>query len=646
MARKKIVLQTNAPWLRTGLAQNGRYLMKHLLKTGKYDLVYYCTNHVMSNDPNLQRLPCKAYGAIPADQNILNQLNQDPNRARDVAYGSHFIDQIIKDEKPDIWWESDDLWSTNGYMEKPWFKHVNAVFHKTPDSIPILDVAYQQAKSTPYYYTWAQFAVKEMRRVDPSLTHIKSIYGMSDTEHFAPITRKERDDLRARFGIDKDTTIFNVTNRNQLRKCFIQIIEAFAAFKREYSFAKTKLHFHTSFAEKGSGWDIPKLAAFYGLKQEDILCTYVCKNCGNWHIAQYGGEDIDCRYCGGKKSMITTSTNHGVPDDEMKLMHGLSDAGLSIFDSGGQEYASVSSLLCGMPTAISAYSCGEDFMHLPFVSAIDWVPYYQPGTNFKKATPKLESIKAFMVKVYKLTDAERLVIKDASREWAVKTFSVDSIGKQWEGVFDAMPPKDWSSVTLEYKPKNVGYPMPTMTDNELWVKALYNNILLVEPDPDGLKYWLNALATNMKREQVYAYFISVGQSDNAKAAKPMDFEELFDKNGKKRILVVMKESGGDLFTLTACLKGLKELYPDHDLYVACDPAFNDILAGNEYIHRVLPYQPVMEAELAMMNHADVYHYPALATQKQLNYLLHTKSALDITYKTRTPQEIEEGYQQV
>lgn len=624
MPRKKIVLQTNAPWLRTGLGQNGRYLMKHLLKTGKYDLVYYCTNHVMSNDPSLGRMPCKAYGAIPSDQASIAQINANPNLMRELAYGSHFIDHVIETEKPDIWWESDDLWSTNGYLDKPWFKRVNAVFHKTPDSVPILDVAYQQAKATPYYYTWAAFAAKEMKRVDPTLSRLSNIYGMADTSNFAPITRKERDDLRARFGLDKDATIFNVTNRNQLRKCFVQIIEAFAAFKRDYPFAKTKLHFHTSFAEgraqNNQGWDIVKMSRFHGLKDDDILCTYVCKSCGNWHVAPYSGEDIDCRYCGAKKSMITASTNHGVPDDEMKLMHGLSDAGLSIFDSGGQEYASVSSLLCGLPTAISAYSCGEDFMHLPFVSPIEWNPLYQPGTNFKKATPKIEAIKAFMTKVYKMTDVEKLLIGGQSRDWAAKTFSVETIGKQWEDLFDSMPPKEWASITLEYKPKNTGYPMPTMTDNELWVKALYNNILLVEPDPDGLKYWLGALAGGMKREQVYAYFIKVGGDDNAKAAKPVDFGEQFDKTGRKRMLVAMKESGGDVFVLTASFKGLKEAYPDTDLYVACDPAFHDILAGNEHVYKVLTYQPIMEHELAMLPHVDYYHYPAVSTQVRLTYL--------------------------
>ena len=636
MSKKKIVLQTNAPFLKTGLGQNGRCLMKHLLKTGKYDLVYYCTNQVFAHDPNLGRLPCKAYGAIPNDQNVIARMNQDQGFGREVSYGAYFIDQIIKDEKPDIWWGSDDVWGFNGYSDKPWFKEISSIYHITVDSVPVLSQAYQQAKASPHFFTWAKFAQKEMQRVDPSLKHIRTIYGMADVSHFAPISQKERDDLRARFGLDKDAVIFNITNRNQLRKSFPTIIEAFAQFKKEYPHRKAKLHFHTSYAEKHQGWDIPMWTKYYDLKEEDILCTYVCKLCGNWHVAPYKGEDVDCPYCGGKVivngqqmgPMITASTNHGVPDEEMKYMYGVSNASISCFTSGGLEFHNVSSLLCGLPTGISTYSCGEDFMDLPFVTPIGWQAYHEQGTNFRKASINTQDIKAFIAKVCKMTDSEKQAIGEAGRDWAAKTFSIDSIGKQWEDVFDALPHRDWSSITLEYKPKNVNFPFPTNSDNESWVKSLYNNILLVEPDPEGFKYWLNALAGGMKREDIYRYFIGRGQEDNAKNTKPVDFGDQFDKNGKKRMLFVIKESGGDVFITTSLFKELKNLYPDVDLYVACDPAFADILGGNEYIHKVLPYQPIMDQEMLMKEHVDHYYFPAVSTQRFLNYLTHDKIGME------------------
>jgi hypothetical protein len=85
--KKKILIQTNAPWMKTGLAENGKILAKYLYKTGKYDIVYYCSQ-THQHDPALQTTPWKSYGCIPADPHVQQQLNQDPGKARDVAYGS------------------------------------------------------------------------------------------------------------------------------------------------------------------------------------------------------------------------------------------------------------------------------------------------------------------------------------------------------------------------------------------------------------------------------------------------------------------------------------------------------------------------------------------------------------------------------
>lgn len=627
MSRKKILLQTNAPWIKTGLGENGRYLMKHLLKTGKYNLVYYCTNGIFQHDPNLGRMPCKAYGVVPSDQNVLNQIGQNPEHARQVSYGSYFIDQIVKDEKPDIWWESDDLWSTNGYLEKPWFQHVTTVFHKTPDSIPILDSAYQQAKATKHYYAWVKYAADEMKRVDPSLSHVGHVYGMTDTSHFSPITPKEKSDLRKRFGIDDDCVIFHYMGRNQYRKSMPAMIEAFALFKRQNPKAKAKIHFHTAFGEKAQGWDISKIAAQHGVSQDDVLCTYVCKNCGTWHIASYRGEDIDCPYCGAKKSMATPTVGNGVPDEEMRLLHGVFDAGISAFNSGGFERASSAFLLCGLPTAVTEYFCGVDFTEQPFVYPIKWSAYYQEGTNFVKAANDPRSICGFMEKIYTMSSAEKQRISEEGRAWSAKTFSVETIGAQWEAVFDSIKPKDWSSIVLEYKKKNDLYPMPDIADSESWVRALYTNILLVEPDAKGLSDWMNSLAAGVPREQIYRTFIEIAKSDNAKNGPAPAFSSLLDRqNGKKRGLIVIKESIGDCVVMTQLFESFHEQYPDTDLYIATDPKYFEIFDGNPHVKKCVPYMPHMENELHMIGAGqkdgffDIYMHPAIGSQRVLAYI--------------------------
>lgn len=622
--RKKILLQTNAPWMRTGLSENGRILANWLARRDKYDLVYYCTQ-VADNDPNLGRMPYKCYGAIPSgEQHELQRLQaQDQGRLRDIMYGARFIEEIIRKEKPDVWIGSDDVWSFGaGYYRSEWFKRINSVMHITVDSVPVLEQAYEQAGATRHFLGWTEFVAKEMRKRGPEFAHVGHIYGASDTAKFRPVSREEKLALRRKHGIDPAATIFVYLGRNQLRKEFVSILEAFAAFKRDNPSANAKLLFHTSFAESGQGWDIPRLSRYLGVKDDDVLCTMFCRNCGSWEIRPYKGEDTDCHACKTHKSQCSANIVHGVPNEELYQVYGLADAAISAFTSGGLEFHNVNSLLCGLPLACTNYSCGEDFCAQPFVTPIKWHSRYEANTSFRKATNDVNSIRGFMERIHRMPEAERRAIGEQGRAWAAKEFHIDTIGAKWEALFDAMPEVNWDEVKLDYQPKNAAFPMPQFPATEDFVRALYKGVLLVDPDPKGLSDWTGWINDGkMSRDQVYAQFIQIAQSDNAKHAPTQDFGTQFDQTPRKRTLLVCKESGGDLAIITAIIPGIKAACPDSDLYVACDPKFNELLAGNEQIHRILPFHPAMNEELAMKQYVDNYYLPTVATQHKLAYLL-------------------------
>lgn len=612
----------------TGLGHSGRAMMKYFLRRqDKYDFHYYCTQTTV-NDSNLSRMPCKAYGCIPTDPNIIQALNQDPGRARDVSYGGMYIDEIVKREQPDIYLGSDDAWGFNGYTDKAWWNQINTILHITLDSRPILDAGFEAAKKTKSYFSWAKFAALDMHKAGPEYSHVSNIYGASEASDIQPISQAEKDELRRKFGIDKDATIFLMVNRNQLRKGFAICLKAFADFKRKNPTANAKLWYHCSWSEKSQGWDIEKLSKFYGVKTEDVLCTYVCKHCGNWHVAPYKGEDQDCPFCRSPKSNITITIANGVPFDEMKYVFGMADAGLSIFNSGGHELMSTNALFAGLYTAITNYSCGEDFANLPFVESIGWSPYYEAGSNFIKAASNPSDITDFMMKVHRMSRAEKAKISEQARDYAVKTFSVETIGAQWEAVFDALPPKDWSSITLSYKPKNPDLPMPTTANNEEWVRELYQKVLLCDPDPQGFQHWLQSLQNNVSRDAIYRFFCERARDDNAKNQPPKDLWSVIDKTtGKKRAIWVCPQSLGDLVMSTALFESFHEQYPNHDLYVATGAQYVEALAGNPHVFKVLIHQPFMSQELQMTSagldgdpYFHVFLFPAVASQAHLSYL--------------------------
>ena len=100
--KKKIVFQSDYSLAKTGFGRNAKAVLSYLYKTGKYDIVHYCCGMNWSN-PELKRTPWKSIGCLPDSQQELQQLNRDPNLARASNYGAHYLDRVIKQEKPDIY---------------------------------------------------------------------------------------------------------------------------------------------------------------------------------------------------------------------------------------------------------------------------------------------------------------------------------------------------------------------------------------------------------------------------------------------------------------------------------------------------------------------------------------------------------------
>lgn len=624
------MLQTNAPFMKTGLAENGRILAKWLEKTGKYDLFYYCSQ-VGQHHPYLNHMPYASAGAIPSNPAEVAFLKQKGFvHYRDACYGGYGLHKLIEKEKPTIWWGSDDIWGFQPHIyNADWFKKINTVIHATIDSVPVSKMGYEQAKATKLF-SWAKFAQKEMAARGVS---IGQIYGAVDINKFKPISKKQKSELRKKNGISDNTFIFIYLGRNQLRKEFGNIIEAFSIFKKKHPKADAKLFFHTAFNEKEAemGWNIPMLSEYYGLKKSDVLTTMFCRQCKEWEVRPYTGENTDCPFCGVGQSQVTCSIEHGVDDDEMHLLYGIADASISAFTSGGLEYHNVNSLLCGLPLASTNYSCGEDFCEQSFVYPISWHSRHENNTNYKKATNDVDSIAAYMEKTYFADKIELEKIGEAGRDWASKTFSIETIGPQWEKVFDEMKYPDYSTINFSEPKKNDKFPMPVdIESNVEWLKALYRGVfdMVVQDDDKGLNDWLNGMKHGQTREQIHREFLKIAAKENIEKST-LKIEDVFKNDDKKKILVVMKESGGDLFVTTALLENLKKLYPDANLYFACDPKFAAVLDGNPNIDKIVPFFPVMEEELAMMKFVDYYYYPALPTQKMLKYLTQKEIGVEL-----------------
>jgi hypothetical protein len=631
--KRKILFQSDSALAKTGFGRNAKAILSYLYNTGKYEIVHYCGGINYSN-PDLSRTPWKSVGCLPDSKEEIERLNRDPNLARMAAYGSEYIDKVVKDEKPDVYIAVQDIWGVDFAINKSWFPKINSIIWTTLDSLPILPSAVEKASQIKHYWIWSDFATKALHELGHK--HVKTVHGALDDTQFYKLSDAKKTDLRKRFNIAYDSYVVGFVFRNQLRKSVPNLLEGYKMWRDKNPTARGNLLLHTNFVE---GWNIPKLADEYKIDKREILTTYICKKCRNYDVRSYVGNDQECSYCGEKKGLVTTGVGLGVSEEQLNEVYNLMDVYCHPFTSGGQEIPIQEAKLAELVTLVTNYSCGQEMCQQGAGSIpLEWSEYREHGTEFRKASTYPKSIYKCLDKVYRMKPKERKRRGAEAREWTIENYAVKNVGKYIEDYIDALPVSDFDFKDTGPKElKDANAEIGDIQDDSEWVLAMYHKILKmrgVNDQDEGYLYWMQSLENGMSREEIENYFRDVAKKDNEKISKDVPFEDLLDKNDKgKRILYVIPESIGDVFISTSLFKSIKETYPDHNLYVATKTEFMEILDGNEYVHRVIPYTSQMDNQLWLEGHSnhkgffEIAFLPFVNTQRILTYLHNGKDKI-------------------
>lgn len=643
--KRKILFVTNYCGLLTGFGMHIRALMSYIYKnySDKYEIALAAEGQYHHN-PDFGRWPFKIFGTLPIDAQSQEKLKTDPVFAQQASYGQFTIDLIVQDFKPQILIEIQDSWGLSHIKDMEFSKHIPVIYHVTIDSLPVLEQAFEVAATTKYYWTWSEFAAKKMRE-RTGFEHVKTQYPCIHSGEFKPLSASKKKELRAKFHIPEDAVVFGFVFRNQPRKLVNKLIDGFALFKKNNPDKKAFLLLHTSFHEHfdqrvgKQSWDIPRLIKDSGVDPQTVLCTYICRSTKEYFLAPFQGEELPNPNNNNSKTLFTVDVVAGTSIQQLAEIYNIMDLYAQISNSGSCEQPLCEAAFCGLPLAVPNYSFGEDVIELN--SSAYSVPFdftHEINTLFLKAIPRADGIAQIMLDFCNLSPEERKKKGEISREWALKNYDVKVNAEKILKAIDEIPPHNWDFKTELKHAKNPDYPLPDIKDDVAFILDLYKNILNVfdeTAETKGCKDWQASLKNGVSREKVYEFFVGVARNDNRNAGTKQTFADLLEETGRPRLLFVLKESGGDILNSTSLLPSLKESYPGHDVYYACDPKFAGILLGNPNIHAIIPYDPIMEGELQMIGCGphkgwfDVFIHAGIGCQRQLNYLSHNKLGLEV-----------------
>jgi glycosyltransferase involved in cell wall biosynthesis len=623
MRKKKILFLSNYHRRFTGFGKNLKNVLCYLENTGKYELVE-AANGIIYGDKNAEGIsPWKTIGTLPNDPQKLEKINQDPQLGQLASYGHEMIDQIIEQEKPDIFVGIEDYWGFTGFTKRPWWNKINCMIWTTLDSLPIYSQLVDDANDIKYLYSWASFASKDLN--EKGFSHVGHLRGALSNENFYKIDDDRVKDLKSRFKVENDF-IVGFVFRNQLRKTVPSLLEALCMLEKEEEGSNVKLLLHTNWKE---GWDIIKLIKSRGVDPSKILTTYFCSNCKDYAIHNFVGHDLDCPSCKSQKTFNTVSIDSGVLDFQLNEIYNIMDFYVHPFTSGGQEIPIQEAMMSETPIACTSYSCGTDFCSeesggMP----LDWNEYVEFNSGFIKAHTKPESIVSAILKVKSMSKDELSNIGKKCRNYILSNYSIDVIGKQLEIIFDSMPVNDYD-FNFSKALMNPMFPKPEGLSDSDFVKSIYKNMLHMEVDENdqGYTHWMSRLSSDLNRDQVYNYFKSVASNHNDSIKKSQfNIEDLLDEDDcGKRIAVVLNQDPVAFLMSTYFFKNLSETYEGYNIYVFIPPEFKGLVVGNEYVHKILPSNDFTE------NIVNLEGGPYAKRHFEVAYIPHQSSLMLQTY---------------
>ena len=453
MRKKRILFCSEATFLNTGYATYTREILNYLHGTGKYEIAEMAS-YGQKNDPRAANIPWTYYGVAPntdcepkASEEELNAYNSSPTN----QFGGWAFEHICLDFLPDFVCDIRDFWMLDFAERSPFRPYFKWVIMPTVDARPQARqwiATYANADACLTYSDWAGGVLQ-----DQSGGKINYLGSSPPSAHPAYKSVPDKGAHKLSMGIDPEYKVIGTVMRNQRRKLYPDLFEAFKKFLDKSDDKKYYLYCHTSYPDLG--WDIPELLQQHGLAS-NVLFTYICPETKKPFVSQFRGAVAQSPYT-GKWGSTLSNVKNGLSYEDLASVMNCFDLYVQYANSEGFGLPQVEAAACGVPVCGTDYSAMESVLrklggHPIKPSAL----YKELETGCLRAVPDNEEAAKFFLEFFKKSDAERLEIGKQTREAFNKYYQWHLSGSVWEKYFDETEPvpfeNGWASQPRLHQP--------------------------------------------------------------------------------------------------------------------------------------------------------------------------------------------------
>jgi len=463
MSRKKrILFITEASYLNTGYASYSREVMSRLFKTNKYELAELSTYGEIHH-PRRSEIPWKNYPNMPDPKNTehVKQYNAHPAN----QFGAWRFERVCLDFEPDIVFTIRDFWMDSFIYHSPFRNIFSWAWMPTCDASPQNPEWIDIFGETDYLITYSDWAGKIIQeQAGNQINYLGSAPPLAPPS-FQQLDKKQ---VRNELGIPEDWNVIGTVMRNQRRKLFPSLFNAFSQFLKATGDTKTYLYCHTSYPD--AGWNIAQLLLENEISSR-VIFTYVCENCKHIEVCKMNDAKKVCPNCKQYKSS-PSSVSNGLSDSELAKVYNSFDLYLQVANSEGFGIPAIEAASCGVPLAVVNYSAMEDFVNKVGAFPIRVAEKYKElETGCDRAVPDTQSIVDIMSHFFSLPEKERNEIGLKCNEMYKKNYNWDTTVEKWINAADSCSYANWKTPPLVKPLVEIPLDQPT---NKLFVQDCLN----------------------------------------------------------------------------------------------------------------------------------------------------------------------------
>lgn len=433
MSRKKRILWLGeASFLNTGFSVYGKEVLSRLYLSGKYDIAELAVYGGVGDQRRMD-LPWSYYGNMPVSQNEEGAYRSHPAN----QWGMWRLEQTLLDFKPDIVFDIRDWWMLEFTERSPFRNLFNWAIMPTIDSAPSREHWLSTYMNADAVCAYSEFGRDTMlKETNGAVKFYDLAPPAADYSIYKPSPNKK--ELREFMGLEPDINIIGTVMRNQKRKLYPELIEAFGMLLRQNpSLGKnTFLYCHTAFPDVG--WDIPRLVRESGIGHK-ILFTYSCKSCK--HVFPSFFQDIaqTCPKCRQQTARMPTSDS-GVDTKDLAAIINCFDVYVQYSICEGFGMPQVEAAACGIPVMSVDYSAMSSVVkNLKGMPIKVKTMFREAETHSYRAYPDNQNLVDQLVRYLSKSEAQRHEANRTSYTQCRKHYSWEKTAKVWENIFDSMP---------------------------------------------------------------------------------------------------------------------------------------------------------------------------------------------------------------